>query len=171
MKAAEGQAKIQRKQIPNGRSKKASYPSKNSQLVSYLVPFEFKKKIINKTKKNSSSSIPPHLKRMFKELFNHNAQRGLISFLIRESNGILKKPPPPFPSPALLDRNSFVSTVGKRNVMAGRLSQVQLRLIPSEWSENGGAPVRWNNQRRQQGRRGWKGRVSIIKCRVTHPGN
>lgn len=102
---------------------------------------------------------------------SQSSQRGLISFLIRESNGILKKPPPPFPSPALLDRNSFVSTVGKRNVMAGRLSQVQLRLIPSEWSENGGAPVRWNNQRRQQGRRDWKGRVSIIKCRVTHPGN
>ena len=137
------------------RSRKASYSSKKlSTRISRLR--HFKKK---NHKKNSSSSIAPHLKRAFKELFNHNAQRRLISFSITQRiQRNLEKALLPFP---FLGRNSFV---GERNV--GRLSQVQLRLIPSEWSENGGAPVHWNNRRR-----GWKGRVSIIKCRVTHPGN
>lgn len=139
-KQPKGQAKIQRKQILNKGSKKASYSSKKlSTRISRLR--HFKKK---NHKKNSSSSIAPHLKRAFKELFNHNAQRGLISFSITQRiQRNLEKALLPFP---FLGRNSFV---GERNV--GRLSQVQLRLIPSEWSENGGAPVRWNNRRRGEG--------------------
>lgn len=145
--STEGQAKIQRKQILNKRSKKASYSSKNSQLVSHFVPFKTVKKNHihkkkNKTKpKNSSSSIL-HTLNVYSNNFwiiNHNTQRGFISYINntpRESNGILKKPSPiPSRSLDLLGRNSFVSTIGKRNVVAERLSQVQLRLIPSEWSE------------------------------------
>lgn len=141
-KQPKGQAKIQRKQILN-KEKQESFLLLKETLNSFPISRlrHFKKK---NHKKNSSSSIAPHLKRAFKELFNHNAQRGLISFSITQRiQRNLEKALLPFP---FLGRNSFV---GERNV--GRLSQVQLRLIPSEWSENGGAPVRWNNRQRGEG--------------------
>lgn len=94
-KQPRGRPRFKENKFPMEEARKLLTPQRTLNLfpISYRLNL---KKITNKTKKNSSSSIPPHLKRVFKELFNHNVQRGLISFLIRESNGILKKPPPPF---------------------------------------------------------------------------
>lgn len=110
--SAEGQAKIQRKQILNKRSKKASYSSKNSQLVSHFVPFKTVKKNHihkkkNKTKpKNSSSSIL-HTLNVYSNNFwiiNHNTQRGFISFSITHQENPTeswKSPPPSLFAPLI----------------------------------------------------------------------